>query len=233
MAVCLLYPDADALDEELRVGLSRLSAALISDQMERSNGLRRILPVTPLTGPVAGRAFTVKSQPGDNLVIHQAAEFVRPGDFLIIDAGGDLDRAVIGELWCGYVKSKGAVGVAVDGAARDQEAVARLGMPVFARAITHLGPYKTGSGEIRGPVAVGGTVVHTGDYVVGDSDGVVVVPRERAAQVLAMANARQATEARMLADITAGRLDRSWLSAAVTLVPAVPGPPAAAGRSAG
>jgi regulator of RNase E activity RraA len=220
MAICRLYPPAEPLDPELVAGFATLPAALISDQMSRSGGPRGIRPVTSIGDRiVVGRALTARTQPGDNLIAHQAAEFVEPGDFVVIDAGGDPHRAIIGELWCGYTMSRGAVAVAVDGAARDVAALDRLGLPVFASAVTHLGPYKTGSGEVRGPVAMGGVVVHNGDYVIGDADGIVVVPRALAATVLAAARRRQDAEDGMLADIATHRLDRSWLAAALTLLP--------------
>jgi regulator of RNase E activity RraA len=225
-----LYSDAPPLEEAVRAGFARLASALVSDQLGRSGGLRGIRAVTDLGDRVVvGRALTVRTRPGDNLVPHQAAEFVRPGDFLVVDGGGDVDRAIIGEIWCRYVESLGAVAVALDGAARDVGRLGRSPMPVFAKGITHLGPYKDSAGELRGPVAVGGVVVHAGavggvvvhagDYVIGDADGVVVVPRARALDVVNEASVAQSDEERKLADIDAGRLDRSWLESEMRLVP--------------
>lgn len=186
--------------------------------MDRSGGLSGLLPVCDLANRVVvGRALTVKTRPGDNQIVHKAADLAEPGDFMVIDAGAVTDRAIIGEIWCRYAASRGVVGVALDGAVRDVHVLRALDMPVFARAVTHQGPFKVGSGEIRGPVAIGGTVVRNGDYVIGDADGVVVVSAARATDVLVAAQARLAKEELMLRDIAAGTLDRSWLDPLVVV----------------
>lgn len=218
MSHCRLYPQAPEADPAVLAALGKLPVTVVSDQLERGGGIVGLLPIAPLAGRVvAGRALTVKTRPGDNLVVHKAADIAEPGDFIIIDAGGAVDRAIIGELWCRHALSKGVVAVAVDGAVRDAHALRELDLPVFARAVIHQGPFKVGPGELRGPIAAGGTVVHSGDYLVGDDDGLVTVPAARAAEVVAAAERRLEEEERMLQEIAEGRLDRSWLDDALTM----------------
>jgi regulator of RNase E activity RraA len=207
-----LHPPPAPVEPELVAQLGRLSSALLSDQMNRSGGLAALLPVPELRERVVvGRAFTVRTRPGDNLVVHKAADLVEPGDFLVIDAGGAVDNAIIGEIWCRYVASRGVIAVALDGAVRDVHTLRSMAMPVFARGVTHQGPFKDGPGELRGPIAIGNTVVMSGDYVVGDADGVVVIPAGDVRSVLTAAQVRLDKERRMLEDISNGTLERGWL----------------------
>jgi regulator of RNase E activity RraA len=219
MSECRLYPPGPQIDPNIRAAFENLSAALISDQMERTGGLDGLLPIGDVGSRVTvGRALTVKTRAGDNLVVHKAVDLARPGDFLVIDAGGLLDHAIIGEIWCRYAASRGVVGVALAGAVRDAHVLRSMDLPIFAQGITHQGPYKIGSGEIRGPIAIGSTVVTCGDYVIGDADGVVVVPSAEAPVVLASAERRLAVEKLMLKDIADGELDRGWIDAALAVI---------------
>lgn len=219
MSRCRIYPASPPIDRELATELGGIPVAILSDQLERTGGLRGILPVAdmPVGSTVVGRALTVRTRPGDNLVVHKAVDLAEPGDFLVIDAGGLNDRSVIGDILCSYAASRGIAAIALDGMVRDIAELRAGSLPIFALGVTHVGPYKVGPGEIRGPVSVGGTVVRSGDYVVGDADGVVVVPRGREREVLANARVRAAKEAEMLTDIKSGQLDRSWVDAALDI----------------
>jgi regulator of RNase E activity RraA len=121
---------------------------------------------------------------GDNLAIHRALDEARPGDVLVVNGHGDMTRALIGDLIGEIMVNAGVVGAVVDGAVRDVQALSELGLAVYARAVTPAGPFKDGPGTIGAPVAVGGVVVAAGDVLVGDSDGVVVVPRHRVMEVV-------------------------------------------------
>jgi regulator of RNase E activity RraA len=166
---------------------------------------------------MVGSALTVKVAPGDNLALHQAMEFISPGEVLVVDAGGAIDRAIAGEILCRLARHRGAVGMVIDGAVRDTAAMGDLAFSLFGRASSHLGPYKNGPGELRGPVSAGGTVVRGGDIVIGDCDGVVVVPLPRAEAVVAAAEAKAEDERQTLASIEAGTYRADWLAAAVEL----------------
>ncbi|MEV1245252.1 methyltransferase [Nonomuraea sp. NPDC050022] len=172
--------------------LSRLAAlptANIGDAMERLGILdSRIRPVWP-GARVAGYAFTVWTRSGDNALIHQALEVVGAGDVIVVNGGGDESRALIGELIGQRAKNSGVAGFVIDGAVRDAEGLGEMGMPVFARAVTPAGPYKNGPGHLGRTIAVGGVAVAPGDLILGDADGVVVVPLAEAERVAQAAEA--------------------------------------------
>jgi RraA family protein len=158
-----------------------------------------------------GSALTVRTRPGDNLMVHKAIDLAEPGEVIVVDAGGDLTNAIIGEIMTTLAQSRGVAGFVIDGAVRDVDALAASDFPVYARGVTHRGPYKDGPGEINVAVTVGGQVVAPGDIVVGDGDGVLAVPRSEAAQVASLARAQMEREAATLKAIAEGRLDRAWV----------------------
>jgi regulator of RNase E activity RraA len=165
---------------------------------------------------MAGPALTIKTRPGDSLMIHKALQLAKPGDVIVVDGGGDLTNALIGEIMVGDAVKQGLAGFVVNGSVRDSAAIRRGPFPVFAAGVTHRGPYKNGPGEINVPIAIGGMVIEAGDLVIGDDDGLLCVPFGDVAAMLAAANKEQATEARAVADIEAGTFDRSWVDAALT-----------------
>lgn len=222
MADCRIHPEVAPVEDAILDGLRELSASVVSDSMDRLGALSGLHLIGPTAGrpvPLVGRAFTVRVDAGDNLALHVALDLVRPGDVLVIDAAGHVDRAITGELMVTYAASRGALGVIVDGAVRDAELLAGLDVLVYARGVTHLGPRKVGSGELRGAVVLGGTTVHQGDVIVGDGDGLVRVPRGQAADVLRIAREREAGEETLRGEIAEGRYPRPWLDDAVRLVP--------------
>jgi regulator of RNase E activity RraA len=180
----------------------------ISDNLGRHIGARGLTRYNT-TGKLVGTALTIKTRPGDNLYIYKALTLLEPGHVLVIDAQGDTNNAVIGELIKLYAQQRGCVGFVVDGAIRDVDSFASS--PCYARAVVHCGPYKTGPGEINVPVSVGGMVVNPGDIIVGDEDGVVAFPQAVAQHVLAQARAHEAHEERVKAEIATGAIDQSWL----------------------
>lgn len=177
-------PRVDGVPVELIERFAAVPAANIGDAMDRLGILDSAIGSVWPGGRVAGPAFTVWTRPGDNLAIHAALTQVQPGDVIVVSGGGDESRALIGELIGGRAKALGVNGFVIDGAVRDAEGLADYQMPVFARAVTPAGPYKDGPGRLGVPVAVGGVSVSPGDLIVGDADGVVVVPRERAADLI-------------------------------------------------
>lgn len=184
--------DTQASDLVSRLGA--VPAANIGDAQERIGVASGLSPVW--TGAkLAGPAFTVWTRPGDNLFIHRALDAAQPGDVIVINGGGDVSRALIGDLIGIRAKSMGIAGFVIDGAVRDADALAACGLPVFARSVTPAGPYKFGPGRLQIPVAIAGVVVSPGDIVVADADGVVVVRREDAEHVLLEAERIEAGEA--------------------------------------
>ncbi|SKB91102.1 Regulator of RNase E activity RraA [Arthrobacter sp. 31Cvi3.1E] len=193
-------PDRDVLER-----LAKLPAANIGDAMDRlgvaDSSIQAVWPGARLAGP----AFTVWTRPGDNQGIHRALQLAQPGDVVVVAGGGDESRALLGELIGERAINLGLAGFALDGAARDAEALGEIGMPVFARAITPAGPYKNGPSRLGTPISFGGVPVMPGDVIIGDSDGVVVVPREQAAVVADAAEAVFADETNRRTAIIADR----------------------------
>jgi regulator of RNase E activity RraA len=192
-----------------------LPVANVSDVMSRMTaGGPRLRPMHS-GGGLAGPALTVKTRPGDNLVIHKAIALAEPGDIIVVDGGGDLTNALIGELMLAQMVRRGLGGIVLNGAIRDSAAIRAQGFPVFAAGVTHRGPYKDGPGEINIAVAIDGMVIEPGDLILGDDDGLLSVPFDAVETVHAAAAQKAAAEARQMASIEAGTHDASWVDAAL------------------
>jgi 4-hydroxy-4-methyl-2-oxoglutarate aldolase len=161
----------------------------LSDAMGRKGNMHSsIKPVYP-SAKLAGRAFTVACQPADNLTIHKAITMAPAGSALVIYAGGYTETAVFGDIMALACQVRGIAGVVIDGSCRDTEEIEEMNYPVFAKGINPGGPVKETLGATDVPIQCGGIVVTPGDIIVGDRDGVVVVPAGRAAEVLEKAKA--------------------------------------------
>ena len=188
-----------------------LPVANVSDSMWRlTAGGSRLRPMHK-SGQMAGPALTVKSRPGDNLMLHKAIDMAEPGDIIVCDAGGDLTNSLMGELMLAHAIKRGVGGFVLDGAVRDVEAFLEVNLPVFAAGVSHRGPYKDGPGEINVSVAIDGMVIEPGDLVIGDWDGVLSIPLDDVDSILKKTNEKQAAEAVDMAKIEAGEWDRSWV----------------------
>ncbi|MHA6627770.1 RraA family protein [Pseudonocardia sichuanensis] len=216
---CRIHAATPLPPAELVARFERLATSLVSDVFGRWAGAPNLLPLAGLAPGrvVAGPALTVRTRPGDNLVVHKALDIARPGEVLVVSAGGQTDRAIIGGLMGQYATTQRIAAVVVDGAVRDISSLGDVAPPVFAAGVSHLGPYKNGPGDLRGPVSVAGLVVHDGDIVIGDHDGIAVVPRDRAEEIVATAEKKAEAEAAEREAIAAGRWDRSWIDAALNV----------------
>ena len=192
-----------------------LPVANVSDVMARMTAAGPNLRPMHGGGALAGPAVTVKTRPGDNLMIHKAIDMAEPGDVIVVDAGGELAQALIGELMLAHATRRGIGGFVINGAIRDAAAVRAQNVPVFAAGITHRGPYKDGPGEINFPIAIAGMVIAAGDLILGDDDGVLAVPFDDVETVLAAGWAKHAAEERQMAQTLAGTQDRSYVDAAL------------------
>lgn len=190
-----------------------LPVANVSDAMSRMVAAGPRLRPLHGGGVLAGAAITVKVRPGDNLMIHKAIDMAEPGDVVVVDAGGDLTNALIGELMIAHAQTRGLAGIVINGAVRDLAAIRRGQFPVFAAGVTHRGPYKDGPGEINVTIAIDGMAIAPGDLILGDDDGLVAVPYEATADVLALAVAKHAHETAQMEQICNGGQDRSWVDA--------------------
>lgn len=136
---------------------------------------------------IAGRAFTVQMPIGDNLSVLQAIREAQPGDVLVIDAKGDTYRAIAGDFIVGLAKTLGIQGIVVDGVIRDIIGIKQLDFPVFCKGTTVAASGKAGWGQINVSISCGGTSISPGDMIVGDADGVVVIPQSIEQEILSQA----------------------------------------------
>jgi len=206
-----ILPSPKRPTPQMLEGLAAIPTPNISDNMQRHYGAAAALRPYHRGGKLVGPAFTVKTRPGDNLLVHKAIDMAAEGDVIVVDAGGELAQAIIGEIMSSLAAKRGVAGFVIDGAIRDAEAIGSASMPIYARGVTHRGPYKDGPGEINVSVCIAGMVVNPGDIIVGDADGVLAVPQDCAAEVIAAATAQNRKEEATLAAIAAGTVDRSWV----------------------
>ena len=220
MATCRIHREQPLFDADVIDRFGKLASSLISDVFDRWSGAGDVLPVSGLKPGqiVVGAALTVRTRPGDNLAVHKALDLGRPGEILVVAAGGAIDRAIIGGLMGHYATRQGFAAVIVDGAIRDLSDLEAKAPPTFARGVSHLGPYKDGPGDIRCSVAINGLPVHDGDLIVADEDGITCVPRTRIYEILELAEAKAANEADQDAAIAEDRWNRSWVDASLDIV---------------
>lgn len=188
-----------------------LPASIISDNLSRMTGTFGLAPWHKPGVQLLGAALTVRTRPGDNLMIHKALQLGRPGDVLVIDGGGATDRALFGDIMKNVAKMRGFAGVVIDGAIRDAGAYREDTFPCYARGVCHRGPYKDGPGEINVPVSIGGMVVMPGDIVVGDDDGVVFIAPAEAKAVAEASRKKAHAEAQTLDSIAKRAYDDAWI----------------------
>ena len=207
-------PSVAQADPKVIAMLREIPVAALSDNMHRNIGTVGLHPYhRPGKTTMAGTAVTARSRAGDNLTYLRALEFCRPGDVLVIDAGGDLNNAGVGGILSFYAASIGVVGVVVDGAIRDVAEIREREFPVYARGVTHRGPYKDGPGEINVPISVGGMVVNPGDIVVGDQDGLLAIPQDGVEELIDKARAHLQAEADTIRAMKEGRWSRAFIDA--------------------
>jgi len=204
-----------AVSPELVAKFAALPVANVSDSMFRVTAAGDHLRKIHRDGVLAGPALTVKSRPGDNLMLHKAINLAQPGDVIVCDAGGDVTNSLMGELMLAYAVKRGVAGFVLNGAIRDVDAFVQTNLPTYAAGVTHRGPYKDGPGEINVAIAIDGMVIQPGDLILGDSDGVVCVPLDDADEVYAKTALKQDAEQKQMAAIEAGTNDRSWVDASL------------------
>ena len=193
--------------------LGQFETPQVSDLMNRLYTMSS--DIRNLTDPslrILGPACTVKVYPGDNLMVHKSLDVAKAGDVIVIDTGASGQTAALGDLVSNKARHRGVAGFVVDGMIRDLPGIQELGdFPVFARGVNAIGPLHRGPGEINFPVSIGGIVVQPGDIVTGDLNGVVVVPREFAQELLARLVARTAVEAAYMDAVRRGEFSNAWV----------------------
>jgi RraA family protein len=201
---------ADAVER-----FKELPVANVSDVMSRMFAAGPRLRPMHGGGVLAGPAVTVKQRPGDNLLIHKAIDMAEPGDVVVVDAGGDLTNALIGELMVAHAQRRGLAGIVLNGAVRDIAAIRAGSFPVYAAGVTHRGPYKDGPGEINVSIAIDGMVIEPGDLILGDDDGLVCVSFADIESIYAAAKRKHEVEEKQMGAIAEGRNDRSWVDSSL------------------
>ena len=180
-----------------------IPTAIIGDSQNRQNiMLSRISPLLP--GSMAGQAQTISVVAGDNGAIHVAIELLGPNDILVIDGGGYMERALWGGILNTRAIKRGIAGVVIDGAVRDTEELKEMKLPIYCIAKTPAGPHKGWGGNIGGKVSCGGVSVSPGDIIVGDADGIVVVPLDQNATIFDSSLERKVFEDDLMKKIECG-----------------------------
>lgn len=193
----------------------KFQAAILCDVAGRRGTLHSRIRALHPAMTVCGPAFTVEVRPGDNLMFHVALAVARPGDVLVVDGKADGTCALFGELMVTQAAAAGLGGFVVDAASRDTASVAAGSFPVFAAGTNPCGPTKGLAGRLSTPVSVGGVAVAPGDLIVGDVDGVVVIPRADIEAVLEAAQKKVEAEAERVREIERGLLVSPWLNDAL------------------
>ncbi len=190
-----------------------IPAANIADCMGRHNAMIPEIRLMTKPGEVnmVGVALTVKTCYGDNLMIHQGLDMAAEGDVLVIANEEGRNRSLLGEIMYRYAERKNLAGIVLDGPIRDALQISGGSVPLYATGSTPGGPYKEGPGEVNVPVSCGGVHVNPGDIIVGDPDGVIVIPRQDAEEVLEAVKAFQQNDRRKLQAAIDGTADRSWV----------------------
>jgi len=205
-----INPRKEAFKEGI-AALTGLATSVVSDVLGRTIGAVDILPVNKSPVSVCGNAVTVSVRSGDNLMLHKALQILKPGDVLVVDGGGDISRALFGEIMMTVAKSRGAIGAVFDAAIRDVEAFEKHRFPCWARGVNMRGPYKDGPGSINVQVSIGGMVVNPGDVILGDCDGIIALSPNIALEGARLGKEKEAVERKTIQSILDGQYDDAWI----------------------
>jgi RraA family protein len=196
---------------ELIAEVGRFETPDISDLMNRLYAMDHAIHNVVNDRSILGPACTVKVFPGDNLMVHKALDIARPGDVVVVDASTSTNNAVIGDLVSAKAKHRGIAAFVIDGLVRDLPVLQEVGLPIYARGVTAVGPLHRGPGEINFPVSCGGIVVNPGDIIVGDRCGVVVVRHDFAVDILDRLNKQREAMEAYVADVRRGEFSNAWV----------------------
>ena len=201
-------------DKEVMMQFKTIPASNTCDVMGRNAAMnpRIRLMSSPKDQMMVGPALTVKTRAADNLALHAALNMAQEGDVIVVSNEGDTTRALIGEVMMAYLRyTKKVAGIVIDGPIRDIDEIGQWDFPVYATGTTPGGPYKEGPGEINVPISCGEISVNPGDIILADPDGVIVIPRKDAPQILEDAKKFQAADESKLEAAKNGTANRAWV----------------------
>lgn len=158
--------------------LLNVPTTAISDALNGMNNMDYSIKPVSAHLKMVGKAVTVKVRAADNKLVLQGIGEAKKGDVLVVDAKGYMNNAMAGDFVIALAQTLGLAGVVIDGAIRDIDAIKKLEYPVFCKGVTTAASDKRGSGEVNVPISCGNTVIHPGDFIIGDADGVVCIPQE-------------------------------------------------------
>lgn len=213
-----VFLERDLPDAAVVEAFQSLPAANVADTMGRSCALSSEIRLisSPSKPIMVGVALTVKARPGDNLMLHKALDIAGPGDVIIVSNDGDRTHSLMGEIMAVYAeRGRKIAGLVLDGPIRDMEELSQMELFLFATGSTPGGPYKEGPGEINVPISIGNIAVMPGDIILGDRDGVIVIPREDAPAILEASKQYSALDAGKVVAAKNGTANRQWVDKAL------------------
>ncbi|RKQ41558.1 RraA family protein [Enterobacter sp. R1(2018)] len=191
----------------------QLPAAVVADCMSRLPALSSEIKLmsSPKKPIMCGLAVTVKARSGDNLMLHKAMDIAGKDDVIVVSNEGDRSQSLMGEVMTTYAQYRGIEGIVLDAPIRDIEGISKMTFPLYAVGHTPGGPFKDGPGEINVPISCGKIHVCPGDIILGDSDGVIIIPRLDAARILEEAQQYLIIDERNFELAKTGALERTWI----------------------
>jgi 4-hydroxy-4-methyl-2-oxoglutarate aldolase len=185
--------------------LSKFSAATLHEALGKQGNLPSGIKPIAANMKVCGPAYTVKTMPRDNVLLHRAYAYAKPGDVIVVECGGFYEAGYWGDLMSLGAKTKGINGLVIDGCVRDADDIEAMGFNVFSRGLCIRGTSNFGEGSLNESIVIGGVIINPGDFVVGDRDGVVIIPFNRVAETIEKAIARETKEENVRRQLREGK----------------------------
>lgn len=201
-------------DRELIEAFKNLPAANVADNMSRLCALSSEIKLvgSPVEPIMVGPALTVKVRPGDNLMLHQALNMAEEGDIIVVSNEGDRTQSLMGEIMAAFAKyTKKVGGIVLDGPIRDIKEISEMDFHLYCTGSTPGGPFKEGPGEVNVPISIGNIAIMPGDIILGDTDGVIVIPQKYAKEVLESSIEYAKTDAAKVEAAKNGTANRKWV----------------------